>query len=246
MVLPIIKPKNNFQVFILTSLATSISLLISYFILPNNIGLATSFLITIALTYYILEVLKEKSFVDKKEKYISRKYAKVFDIYATIFLGIFITTLIVQHVVPNDVFNSLFSSQINEIKRIRGSFLAKDTFSKIFYNNLTVLSVIFLFSIIYGSASIFIIAWNATVLSTAITLGTKQIFYLIPFQLFIYLPHASLEFIAYFLTAIGGGIIAVSIGNKNFYNHFTDAFMLFTLSVAILFVAAFIEVLLML
>ncbi|MCS7123117.1 MAG: stage II sporulation protein M [Candidatus Aenigmarchaeota archaeon] len=245
MVLEYIPVKNKLHLFLSSSLTTSLSLIISYFILPSNIGISSSFLITIALTPFLVMYFKEKvKIIHKKEKDIIEKYRDAFEVYASIFLGILATFLLIQHIIPSNLQQSIFLDYLNEIKRIRGSFIGENTFTKIFFNNIIVLFLIFLLSLVYGSASLFIISWNAGVLATAITLSTNQNILLIPLYSLFYLPHGSLEFLAYFIVAVAGSVIYVSLRRKDFKEIFVDCFLLLVLSIAILFSAAFVEVIL--
>lgn len=232
--------------FFITGLITSFSLLLSFFIFREVIGIATNFLITIALTTFFYNYLKRKVKLNelRKERDLINKYSDVFQIYAILFFGIFVSTLIIQHIISNETLEKLFSTQINEIKRIRGSFLEKDSFQKIFYNNLSVLTATFILALFYCSASIFIISWNTIILSTAITMATKQNFVLVPLAILAYLPHGSLEFLAYFIGSVAGSLLSISFRSKNFKNILTDSVMLLTFAVAILFAAAFVEVIL--
>lgn len=243
MVLDYLSIKNKFHLFIVSSIIASVSLVLAYFILPSSMGISSSFLITIALTPFLIEYFRKRVvIISEKNIDIIEKYRDSFEVYASIFLGIFFSFLIIQHVIPLEIQQKMFSDYLNEIKKIRGSFVEKNSFAKIFINNLSVLFAIFLFSLVYGSASLFIISWNAGVLATAITLNTKQNFLFIPIYSLIYLPHGSLEFLAYFITAVAGSILYVSIRRKNFIKILEDCVMLLTFSVAILFSAAFVEV----
>src|SRR3989344_2654844 len=74
---------------------------------------------------------------------------------------------------PPDLVKLLFSSQLDTIDSInsRVSGKAIDTtniFAQIFLNNIKVLMFCIFFAFFYGAGAIFILAWNASVISAAI------------------------------------------------------------------------------
>ena len=136
-------------------------------------------------------------------------------------------------------------------------------FSKIFFNNVKALLFCILFSFLYGAGAIFILLWNASIVGAAIgsfiktgidslilhTCGVNAgtTFCLVSVGLLKYTVHGIPEILAYFVAALAGGIISIAVINHDFssrkFEHILlDSADLLMISLAILFVAALLEV----
>jgi len=114
-------------------------------------------------------------------------------------------------------------------------------------NNFGVLILTLIFSLIFGAGAIFILAWNASVISAAIGIFTKYSIKDIPFGLLRYMIHGFPEIAAYFITALAGGMFGVGvarhgIGDKKFVMVLVHVGVLLLIAIAVLIVAALIEV----
>jgi uncharacterized membrane protein SpoIIM required for sporulation len=128
-----------------------------------------------------------------------------------------------------------------------GFMSATDRIVNIFANNIYVLIFTLVFSLIFGAGAIFILAWNASVISAAIGIFSKSDLINLPLGLMRYMIHGIPEIAAYFAGAIAGGIVSVAIIKKdiksdNFWTVLQDSLNLIIIAVVILFVAALIEV----
>ena len=117
----------------------------------------------------------------------------------------------------------------------------------IFTNNLYVLIFTIVFSILFGAGGIFVLAWNATVISAAVVIFAKSDLLKVPLALSRYLIHGLPEIAAYFIGTLAGGIIGMAIIKKEFktdkfWNILHDSLLLIILAIIILVVAAGIEV----
>jgi uncharacterized membrane protein SpoIIM required for sporulation len=121
-----------------------------------------------------------------------------------------------------------------------------------------------LFSFIYGSGAIFILAWNASVIGTAIGnfvrtglaasaaaigagFGITHYLQVISLGLFKYSIHGIPEILAYFTAGLAGGIISVAVirhdmKTRKFEHILLDSADLLIISIVLLVVAAFLEV----
>ncbi len=118
---------------------------------------------------------------------------------------------------------------------------------QIFLNNIYVLIFTLIFSLTFGAGAIFILAWNASVIATAIGLLVKSSFTMLPSGLLMYLVHGIPEIAAYFVAALAGGILSTAVIRRDFahgrlQNIALDFVILTIISLAILLAAAFIEV----
>jgi len=117
----------------------------------------------------------------------------------------------------------------------------------IFTNNLYVLIFTVIFSVIFGAGGIFIIAWNATVISAAVVIFSKSNLINLPISISRYLIHGIPEIGAYFIGTLAGGIIGISIIKKEyrtdkFWNILHDSLLLIIIAIVILIFSALIEV----
>jgi len=120
-------------------------------------------------------------------------------------------------------------------------------FLSILENNVYVMIFTLLFSLIFGAGAIFILAWNASVISAAIGVFTKYQLSEIPFGILRYMIHGFPEIAAYFITALAGGIFGVGvirngIRNNKFLRIVENAIVLLFIAIIILILAAAIEV----
>ncbi|MBL7059197.1 stage II sporulation protein M [Candidatus Pacearchaeota archaeon] len=124
---------------------------------------------------------------------------------------------------------------------------AQEKIVNIFANNIYVLIFTLVFSLIFGAGAIFILAWNASVISAAIGIFSKSSLANLPLGLTRYMIHGIPEILAYFGGALAGGIISIAvikhdIKTERFWVILQDSLNLIILSVIILFIAALIEV----
>ena len=114
-------------------------------------------------------------------------------------------------------------------------------------NNIYVMIFTLIFSLIFGAGAIFILAWNASVIATAIGIFTQYQISEIPMGIARYMIHGFPEIAAYFITALAGGIFGVGvirngIMNVKFLRVLDNVVVLLFISIVLLIVAGFIEV----
>ncbi len=120
-------------------------------------------------------------------------------------------------------------------------------FLSILENNVYVMIFTLIFSLIFGAGAIFILAWNASVISAAIGIFTQYKIAEIPLGLLRYMIHGFPEITAYFVTALAGGMFGVGairhgFKNKKFLRVTENVVILLALAILILIIAAIIEV----
>lgn len=130
---------------------------------------------------------------------------------------------------------------------ITGAATSGVRFLSILQNNVYVMIFTLIFSFIFGAGAIFVLAWNASVISAAIGIFTQNQMKGIPLGFARYMVHGIPEIAAYFITALAGGIFGVSairngIKSKTFFRVVGNAFIMLFIAIAILFIAAIVEV----
>jgi uncharacterized membrane protein SpoIIM required for sporulation len=172
-----------------------------------------------------------------------------------LFLGMVVSYSLWYIFLPNPVSQQLFEQQLITIEQINapsGHATNLSFFSKIFFNNIKVLSFCILFAFFYGTGAIFILTWNASVIAAAIGSLAKglalsnNLFVSSGFAFSRYLFHGLPEMIGYMIAGLAGGIISVAVINhdintKKFNKIIYDASSLVIIAIIVLVVAALIE-----
>ena len=241
--------KNPGKFFFFGVIISFISLFISYTVFPQNTGLFTIIIITIASVPLINRVLRYEEAEDEKIMETStfwERYGDIIIAYIAFFSGMILSLSLSFVMLPDSVVEKVFNEQINEVNLIRGRFLFENKFLEIFSNNLSVLLLSFLFSFLFGSGAVFILAWNASVLASAIGLVAKSSggVKAIPVAVLMFLPHGSFEIGAYFIGAIAGGLVSMALMRRKsvkFWQVVRDSLKLLILSLIFLIIGALIE-----
>lgn len=136
---------------------------------------------------------------------------------------------------------------ISQAKTITGAATKEIRFLSILENNVYVMIFTLIFSLIFGAGAIFVLAWNASVIAGAIGIFTRYNLKEIPIGVFRYMIHGFPEIMAYFVTALAGGIFGVGairhgIKDKKFLRVIENVVLLLALAIVILIAAAAIEV----
>lgn len=245
--------RNPWSMFLVGGLVSVTCLLISFLVFKTSVGLFTSFFITFAITPLMLDLIRYEEargeeLIKRKKGNLLQRHNGILKIYAAFFAGMILSFSIIYTILPEQIVQTIFEDQIKEIGMIRGSIVFVGTFQKIIMNNVGVLLLSFLFSFLFGAGAVFILAWNASVLATAVGMAAKTIGGVrgLPMALLMFFPHGSLEILAYFLGGIAGGLISVAITRRKsmwFWFVVRDSIMLVLISVWLLAVAGIIETL---
>ena len=124
-----------------------------------------------------------------------------------------------------------------------GAITKIDRFLSILENNVYVMIFTLVFSLVFGAGAIFVLAWNASVISAAIGIFAQNKISGIPIGVGRYMIHGFPEIAAYFITALAGGIFGVGmirngIGGKRFLHVIENTAILLFIALAILVLAA--------
>jgi len=214
---------------------------------------------------FAYEAKKDLTITD--DRMLVKNHFSALGLFMYLFLG-FVVALALWYVfLPSDVVYDLFSSQISTIEGINnrptGSVTSWNFLSVIVTNNLKVLTFCILFSFFYGAGALFILAWNASVISTAMgtfvrnglseyigVIGFAKVaayFQIFSLALLRYMTHGIFEILAYFIGGLAGGLISIAMLNHKFQGeHFKliikDAVDLIILAILITLMAGLVEV----
>jgi len=244
--------RHPLWVSIIGGIISIICLAISLLVFETYIGLFTTMLITMAITPFMLSLIKyeearEVEFIEQfRSMNFLERHGDVLKIYSAFFLGVIVTFSIAYILLPDNLSQKAFHDQINEINRIRGKVAFVDTFFGILGNNIGVLLVSFIFSFLFGAGAVFILTWNASVLAAAIGSLAKNIGGLksIPLAALPFLPHGIFEILAYFIGGIAGGLVSAAMMRRtsgHFWFIVKDSLYLMTASMVLLLIGGIIE-----
>ncbi|MDD2678292.1 MAG: stage II sporulation protein M [Candidatus Nanoarchaeia archaeon] len=258
--------KNSWYLFFLGIIFSSSGIILSIFVFPGNAGIFSVFLTTLAAAPLFILLLQEEELLSirliEKKQPIFKNNIDIISAFFFLFLGFTISCILWFCFLPEGTFNLAFNEQLNEISSIQsiatGNIASPGLFETVLKNNLRVLFFCMLFSLIYGAGAVLILAWNASVLGTAVGLFIREkmasdssmvaVFLSnLPFGLGQYMFHGAFELTAYFIGSLIGGILSASIvrksfTNRNFFKLFKNIIFLLLISIALIFIAAIIEV----
>ena len=225
--------KKPFRLLLFGIIYASLGLLLGFWIFEQHAGLVMVFFTSFAalpLFYHTMKYEEKKVTYISQEKRLLEEHSKALMFFMMIFFGMVIAYSFWYLVLPSALSNSVFSIQTQTIanlnREVTGSISQTTLFSRIFLNNIKVMIFCLLFSFLYGSGAIFILTWNASVISAAIgsfikthlaILGANSggiaYFYVISLSFFRYFIHGIPEILAYFIGGLAGGILSASIIN---------------------------------
>ena len=207
---------------------------------------------------YVAIILEEKKDLSgKRERWLLKEHGKTLTYFMFLFLG-FVTAYTGLYLALPE--SGLFTTQLRDLavienlgNGITGNFASTvEIFNIIFLNNFKVMLFSLAFSFFYGFGAIFILTWNASVLSVAIGKFIaanihEGIVLALHASILRYFIHGIPEMLAYFTAGLAGGIISVAVikhhyKTPEFKRIVVDSLDLMVCAVCLLIVSALIEV----
>ncbi len=267
---PLRAENRPWNLFFIGFLYATIATFLSLWIFKQYSSLVMVFLTvnaSIPLMYATMKFEESKDLQIDKELPLLKEHWKAIRFLIFLFLGFLVAYSLWFVILPSNLVQTMFSTQLETIEainsKVTGAYSAGTILNQIFMNNVKVLLFAVFFAFFYGVGAIFILTWNASVISAAIGsffknniadyLGSVGIasafnyFHVYSLSLLRYLIHGIPEIGAYFVGGLAGGIISVAMINhdlesEKFKNIMMDALDLIIIAVFILFIAALIEV----
>ena len=268
--------KKPERLFFVGLIYASLSLLITQLIFLKNDTFAEhasmllitfSVLFSLPFMYFLLRVSEFKEIMYGRGKTLFREHGKAIIALLFLFVGFVVAFTFFNLVLPQDNVGKIFGSQIKEFCKINmpseltqcleqygipvagitGNVISGEReVASIMVNNLYVLLFVLIFSLALGAGAIFILAWNASVIGTAIGIIVKTSLGNVG-VLAAYFVHGIPEIAAYFFAALAGGIVSVAIIRRDLdkdktKNILSDFILLMIIALIILLIAALLEV----
>jgi uncharacterized membrane protein SpoIIM required for sporulation len=251
--------KKSINVFLLGIVYTFVGILCARLVFPQNTGIMSVAFTSILLIPSLSFMLQVEENVEIRERKFSLKllfkdHKDIFKLYILLFLAIFIAYSLTALFWPGAGITQYFSAQTNTAG-ITGSATGGLSFSSVIANNMLVLFVCFMLSLIYGAGAILFLTWNASLWGIVIGFFAHEaavashqnlvvgfVAKILPF-----LPHMTTEAAAYISAAIVGGVVSKAVLREKlftdkFHHIITDAVMLLAIGIVFVLVAALIEV----
>lgn len=248
----------------------TVGIFLSYAVFKSHSTMIMVFLAAMAaipLIYQTIIMEEEKDLENMGETWLLKEHSKALRVFILLFVGMTVAYAAWYVLLSPDTVSVLYQSQSDTITSINsgvtGMSAQMGAFTRIFLNNIRVLVFCILFSFLYGSGAIFILAWNASVIGTAMgnlvrtelatitgALGLStfaQHLHIVAYGLFRYAIHGIPEIAAYFVAGLAGGIISIAairhdFGTKKFEHILLDSADLLLLALFLTFVAGILEV----
>ncbi len=251
------------RMFFRSALISSVAIFVAYYIFPSASSIISLFFITLAMlpTFYRLIVDEEEILEERGGSASVRQIAldlfernhTIISSYFFMFLGITFAYTFWYVVLPTNYVSEIFGYQISTIKAIRSMVATPSEFLIIFLNNFKVATIAFMLSFFFGTSALFVIAWNASIVAaffgelgkSLVSSGMHKFaaaFYAFLIGGLSIMIHGIPEILAYFVAGIAGGVLSVGIYRGKYTREIMeDAFILYSVSIALLLIAAFLE-----
>jgi len=261
------------EMFFIGAVYSFVAAFLSLWIFQNYVSIVMITLTIVAAIPFIQSVMSQEEDKDrsiKQERRLLKEHSKAIQAFVYLFLGFTFSFTMLYLFMPSATVERLFSAQLETIITVQsssttGSFISATgdyisssaAFVSIFMNNIKILIFCLMFSFFYGAGVIFILAWNASVMATAIgSFIRNNLFYAKGFfdyfqvtltGMLQYLLHGIPEIAAYFIGALASGMVSFALIKHdymadNFKSVLKDVCILIGAAIGILFVAALIEV----
>jgi len=224
-------------------LFATIGLAVSVLMFKESPSFPAVFLTTLAAIPIAMRMRKDES---TKTKNVLKKYEHLVEVYAYLFFGMAISFAIWFAILPASFVEILFKEQLLKFTVGYFTFQSAD-FISIVLNNTGLMLFFFLLSLFYGSGSMFLLSWNASVLGVMWGNGIRGLASAIgPVQVItntlIAFPYLLPEVIAYFIASVAGLILSLNISHKKKFDiALRESCIMLLVAIGIILIAGVIE-----
>jgi len=263
--------KKPWVTFLVGFIYALIAVFLGNLIFKDYASLLVVFLTVAAAIPFMYITIKYEERISAKEVgrlELIKEHGPILAAFLFLFVGFVVAYVLCYCFLPIEVVQRSFHIQTLTIQAINsmvtgGASAKMVAFKTILVNNLKVLVFCIIFSFLYGAGAIFILAWNASVVSTAIGnfIRTKLAYFasvahvssvagyfqIVSVGVLRYLTHGIFEIAAYFIAGLAGGLISVAMIRENIYTKrfsstMLDSANLLIIAILVLIFAAFVEV----
>lgn len=248
--------KHPIKILIIGFLYATVSILIASWIFPEHASLVAIFLTVLPCFYLIQSSLRieEQKEAYSEEKALLQGHEKVLILFLVLFIGIVLAFALWTYILPVESSTQLFAVQNSVATGIQNQITGNaieinNGLGVIITNNMKVLVLSLILSLIYGAGAIFVLAWNASIMGYiigGIAKANGALYF--PAAFLKYFIHGLPEMMAYFIAILIGGILYFAFINGDFKEKLKikkisiDAAILITISIVLIIASALIEV----
>jgi hypothetical protein len=248
--------KHIFFVFGLGIAYVIIGYIVSAYFFKDSVSVAMLFTTTLLLVPSIYTILGIEEGIESRDgvRHFFHDHKDIFEIYISLFIGIFFAFLFLGTVSQA----SVFSYQTDFLQK-RGD-ISSDIITKfkqsdyapslidleaLVSNNLLVVIICFILSVFYGAGALFLIVLNASIFASFVNEISKAVGNMHSI-LSLFLIHLIPELSGFLIAAIAGGVVSRAIvnekfGSDSFKNVMTDALILLLISAGLIIIGAALE-----
>src|SRR3989344_4360481 len=171
--------KKPWDLIFIGALYGAIAVFLSIWVFKDEASIVMVLLTVMAslpLMYNTMRLEEAKDIILDKERTMLAEHKKALLFFICLFIGFVLAYSLAFIFLPQPLVTTIFDSQLTTINKInnrvseapQGASVTAGLFFQILNNNLKVLLFCLFFSFFYGAGAIFILTWNASVISAAI------------------------------------------------------------------------------
>lgn len=243
--------KNPLYALVLGGGLSSIGIWIGVLIFPQDASIAGILFTLIAALPFLRKILKLEEAIEERARTLKGLFFRnktIIEVYFMFFIGMVIAYTFWYVICPDNITAMIFSRQLEmfiapQSVSLLGGADVGNAFMQILANNIKVIFIILILSLLYGAGAVLIITWNASVLGVFLGSFGRVM------DAVLFLPHVCLEFSGFFIAAVAGGMIATALDKQKinmvkFDRILLDFLILFGISIAFIVAGAYVEALL--
>lgn len=178
---------------------------------------------------------------------VFKRYQRSVTLFGMMFFGMAFAFALWYAILPSEMLKTVFELQLKKVPFAAGYFSFNyPLFWSIFLNNIGLLAAFFLLSLFYGYGSVLLLVWNASILG--FIWGNAIRFFVqsasvegIVRHVIVAGPYLIPEVVAYFLAAIGGGILYVNLVKHKNRDALAESVALLIVSSLLILLGAIVE-----
>jgi uncharacterized membrane protein SpoIIM required for sporulation len=218
------------HIFVISILFTAISVWLAYNLFPSqssilSIAFVTIFFVPFFQRLFSVEEKKDEFAAHHKVKQnFLKRHRPIVIAYTAFFMGMVLTYSFIYVFSPT--IRDLYSLQLDWFQSQGIAAVQPGSLERYFFNNTQVMFLFFILSVLFGAGSVFILAWNASVIAVFVgIISNKLVPSLGATMAYVYgvgtglgsiALHGIPEIAGYFFAGVAGGILSVGLLREKF------------------------------
>ncbi|MBU0530762.1 MAG: stage II sporulation protein M [Nanoarchaeota archaeon] len=243
--------KHPVNVIYIAAFMITIGFISAFFIFPGVFSISVISFSSLFLLPFVMRMLETEKISKRKFRfsYIFSRHKKMIIFFIFIFIGMSIEYTLLYGLVPPNIGNVAFEQQLGLFLKSPAEYVSgTEIFWGIVSNNMRLVFICMLLSIIYGVGAVFILNYNASIVGIIYGSGIRSFIWgatypVLPHPI-LYLPHIIVEILAYLFASLAGAMLykSIKLGEKSYSVFMRDSLIFLGLSIILIFVAGYIEI----